>query len=299
MSPSSAVPARVTAVVVEYHSGEALTRCLRSLRESQVDDIIVVDNGARDPAAGPPATACDGVTLIAPAGNLGFGGGVNLGAARAGTELLLVCNPDVELEPGALDALRARLDSSNRAAAVGPALIDEAGRIVQSARSFPSVRSSWQQAFLGLLRPSGRRSREYRTANWSRADDGNVDWVTGACVLVRTDAFRQIGGFDDRYFLYVEEVDFCWRLHAAGWEVLYEPRARVAHSGAVSTSAHPYRAIVTHHRSLWLFIRRTTSGIDRAALPLVAAGLFVRCGLACGVRALRELRGRQAPSGTR
>ncbi|MFZ0171010.1 MAG: hypothetical protein WAL04_04935, partial [Acidimicrobiales bacterium] len=62
MSPSSAVPARVTAVVVEYHSGEALTRCLRSLRESQVDDIIVVDNGARDPAAGPPATACDGVT---------------------------------------------------------------------------------------------------------------------------------------------------------------------------------------------------------------------------------------------
>jgi N-acetylglucosaminyl-diphospho-decaprenol L-rhamnosyltransferase len=116
-----------------------------------------------------------------------------------------------------------------------------------------------------------------------------VDWVTGACLLVRSDAFRQIGGFDDRYFLYVEEVDFCWRLHDAGWQVLYEPRARVTHTGGVSTSAHPYRAIAIHHRSLWLFIRRTTSGADRAALPVIGMGLVVRCGFACVLQTRRTL----------
>jgi N-acetylglucosaminyl-diphospho-decaprenol L-rhamnosyltransferase len=232
--------------------------------------------------------------LIASTSNLGFGGGVNLGAAKANTELLLVCNPDVVLEVGALDALRARLRASDRAGAVGPALLDETGRIVQSARSFPAVRSSWRQAFLGLIRPFGRRSREYRARNWSRAEGGVVDWVTGACVLVRTDAFRQIGGFDDRYFLYVEEVDLCWRLRAAGWEVLYEPRARVTHTGAASTSAHPYRAIANHHRSLWLFIRRTTPGVDRAALPVIAVGLVARCGLACVIQAVREFCHHQA-----
>jgi N-acetylglucosaminyl-diphospho-decaprenol L-rhamnosyltransferase len=296
MSPSSASAGRVAALVVEYHSGDALERCLRSLRDDQIDEIVVVDNGARDGVLALLVAPSPGVTLLAPSKNLGFGGGVNLAAANTDAELLLICNPDVRLQPGAIETLRACLNSSERVGAVGPALIDESGRVVQSARSFPAVRTSWQQAFFGLLRPSGRRSREYRTRNWSRAHGGNVDWVTGACLLVRTDAFREIGGFDDRYFLYVEEVDFCWRLRTAGWEVLYEPGARVTHTGAVSTSAHPYRAIATHHRSLWLFVRRTTSGVDRAALPLTAAGLLVRCGLACAMQAARRRRGRPMQS---
>lgn len=291
MSPSSLSSARVAALIVEYHSGDALARCLRSLLESLVDEIIVVDNGACQPGAMPPETSAPGVTVIASVDNLGFGRGVNLGAANTTAELLLICNPDIVLQPGALDRLRASLDSRERVGAVGPALIDDVGRVAQSARSFPAIRLSWQQAFLGLLRPSGRRSREYRARNWSLAGGGIVDWVTGACVLVRANAFHEIGGFDDRYFLYVEEVDFCWRLGAAGWLVLYEPGAHVSHTGAVSTSAHPFRAIVSHHRSLWLFVRRTTSGTDRLALPLVAAALWVRCGLACVLRAARDLRG--------
>ena len=173
-------------------------------------------------------------------------------------------------------------------------MLDDAGHVVQSARAFPSLRSSSVQAFLGLLRPSGRRSSEYRARNWSLAELGTVDWVTGACFLVRADAFRAIGGFDDEYFLYVEEVDFCWRLRAAGWEVLYQPEARVIHTGGVSTSAHPYRAIVTHHRSLWTFVRRTTSGTDRLALPFMAVALVARCVIACSLHAARQRRHRRA-----
>ncbi len=291
MSDSQAARARVAAVVIEYHSGDALERCLESLRRSHVDEIVVVDNGARDTQGDSSLEVPAGVTLVRADENAGFGAGVNLGAAHTEADLLLICNPDVALQPGALDDLRETLKAHPRAGVVGPALVNEAGQVVQSARAFPSLRSSWQQAFLGLLRPSGRRSREYRTRNWSRADAGSVDWVTGACMLVRTEAFREIAGFDDRYFLYVEEVDFCWRLRAAGWAVLYQPLARVTHTGAISTSAHPYRAIATHHRSLWLFVRRTTSGTDRLALPLVGIGLVIRFLVACALQAARRLRG--------
>ncbi|MHB1510642.1 MAG: glycosyltransferase family 2 protein [Acidimicrobiales bacterium] len=293
MTASPTPPERVAAIVVEYRSGDALLRCVQSLRANQVEDIVVVDNGGgnRSPTE---SLAEPDIWWITATGNAGFGGGMNLGAAATDAELLLICNPDIELQPGALDVLRTRLLSNERAGVVGPALIDETGQVRQSARSFPSVRSSWQQAFLGVVRPSGGRSSEYRARNWKRAEAGVVDWVTGACMLVRAGAFRQIAGFDDRYFLYVEEVDFCWRIRRAGWEVLYEPRARVTHTGAVSTSAHPYRAIVTHHRSLWLFISSTTSGADRVALPIVALGLLVRCSLACAKRATARRQSTQA-----
>jgi N-acetylglucosaminyl-diphospho-decaprenol L-rhamnosyltransferase len=290
---SRGVDARVAAVIVEYHSGEALSRCLASLRHSRVDEIIVVDNGAPDGAPSewdPPAD----VTLISAQHNAGFGAGVNLGATRTDADFLLICNPDVALQEGALEILRETLRSHPRAGIVGPALLDEAGQVVQSARAFPSLRASWGQAFLGLVRPSGRRSSEYRARNWTLANLGVVDWVTGACFVVRAEAFRAVGGFDDQYFLYVEEVDFCWRLRAAGWDVLYQPEARVTHTGGVSTSAHPYRAIVTHHWSLWTFVRRTTSGVERLALPLMAVGLAVRCLIACSLHAARQLRSRHA-----
>jgi N-acetylglucosaminyl-diphospho-decaprenol L-rhamnosyltransferase len=108
-----------------------------------------------------------------------------------------------------------------------------------------------------------------------------VDWVTGACFLVRREAFDAVGGFDDRYFMYVEEVDLCWRLARAGWRTGYESSARVRHLGGVSTAAVPYRMIVAHHSSLWRFARRTTCGYDRLLLPVVAVGIAGRCAAVC------------------
>lgn len=269
------------AVVVEYHSGDSLARCLRSLEENGVDEIVVVDNGDDPSSRDRVRSGSPRAVIRQPGSNLGFGGGVNLGAAGNECELLLVCNPDVELHFGALDTLRARLASLPTAGVVGPALLDRAGRVTQSARAFPTFKGSWQQAFLGLLRPAGRRSRRYRARNWELAEQGSVGWVTGACFLVRSRAFDELGGFDEGYFLYVEEVDFCWRAHRAGWDVVYEPSAKVSHVGGVSTSPHPYRAIVTHHRSLGRFVWRTSSGRQRLAFPLVVLALAVRCVTAC------------------
>jgi N-acetylglucosaminyl-diphospho-decaprenol L-rhamnosyltransferase len=114
-----------------------------------------------------------------------------------------------------------------------------------------------------------------------------VDWVSGACFLVRREAFEAVGGFDESYFMYAEDVDLCWRLGRAGWTVGYVPDAEVTHHQGVSTDRHPYRMIVEHHRSLVRFWLRTTPGWRRLALPLVLAGASTRAVLAAVARLRR------------
>ena len=112
-----------------------------------------------------------------------------------------------------------------------------------------------------------------------------MDWVSGACFVARREALDRLGGFDESYFMYSEDVDLCWRAWRAGWRVAYEPAAAVVHAQGASADQHPYRMIVAHHRSLLRFARRTTTGGRRALLPVVAAGLALRAALACAQRA--------------
>ncbi|HEV2361965.1 MAG TPA: glycosyltransferase family 2 protein [Acidimicrobiales bacterium] len=279
----SGIGGRVAAVVVEYHSGVALERCIESLLAAGVASVVVVDNGDALVARVEERRGTT-IRFVTPGRNLGFGGGVNEGARHVESDLLLVCNPDIVLESGSLSLMGAALDSDSEGGLVGPALLDESGNVRQSARAFPSISRSWRQAITGLVHPGGRHSTAYRAGNWIASASGVVDWVTGACMLVRRDAFDAVGGFDDTYFLYVEEVDLCWRLQRAGWRVLYEPAARVTHIGGVSTAPRPYRAIYAHHRSLWRFARLSASGRERLALPLVALALAARFAVACLVR---------------
>ena len=113
--------------------------------------------------------------------------------------------------------------------------------------------------------------------SWTgRSGTRAVDWVSGACFLVRRSAFEQVGGFDEAYFMYAEDVDLCWRLGRAGWTVAYLPTAEVTHLQGVSTDRHPYRMILEHHRSLLRFAGRSSRGWRRALLPLVALGIGAR-----------------------
>ena len=112
--------------------------------------------------------------------------------------------------------------------------------------------------------------------------------MSGACFLVRRSAFEQVGGFDEAYFMYLEDVDLCWRLGRAGWRVVYVPAAEVTHLQGVSTDRHPYRMIFEHHRSLLRFAARSSEGWRRALLPLVAVGIGARACLACLARVIRR-----------
>ncbi len=122
-------------------------------------------------------------------------------------------------------------------------------------------------AFLYLVWPGNPFSRRYRMVDWDHASAREVDWVATTHVVVRRRAWDEVGGFDDGYFMYMEDVDLCWRLRRAGWRIGYEPAAGVVHEIGGSTDQTPYRMIVAHHRSVWRYAVRTSTGWRRPCCP--------------------------------
>ena len=279
--------ARVAAVVVNYESDGALARCVTDLAAVGPAELVVVDNGSTDGSVATASAEVPGLQVLTPGRNLGYGAGVNRGVAATTAPLVLVCNPDLEVPPDAVGALVAVLDADPRWALVGPLVRTPEGGRYPSARRFPSLVDAAGHALLGLFAPDNRFTRAYQR---SELDDATVeareaDWVSGACFLVRRAAFEAVGGFDEAYFMYAEDVDLCWRIGRAGWRVAYAPAAEVIHLQGRSTDRHPYRMIFEHHRSLLRFASRSSDGWRSALLPLVAVGIAVRAGLACIARA--------------
>lgn len=292
MQPDAGV---VAAVVVSYKSRGYLERCLHSLRHAGVAAVVVVENGS-DSGTEAEARAAH-ADWIETGDNLGYGRAANLGARQkpvADSEYLLVCNADIEVEPGSVGLLSAALDADPSVGAVGPRILNTDGTLYPSARTFPNLVDAIGHGLMGLVAPRNRFTRRYRMLDWDHAAAAKVDWISGACFLARRTAWESVGGFDPAFFMYLEDVDLCWRMHGAGWLVEYEPKAAVLHVQGVSADLHPYRMLVAHHRSIWLFARRTTVGPRRLALPIVLVGLVARLGVAV---ARRRLAGRVEPNG--
>ncbi|HXZ82431.1 MAG TPA: glycosyltransferase family 2 protein [Acidimicrobiales bacterium] len=287
------------AVVVNYNAGSALAECVASLRSAGVAPVVVVDNGSEDGSLATIDTG-DSVVRIVPAGkNLGYGRAVNRGATHLATPFVLVVNPDVVVEPDAVDALARRLEAEPDVAVVGPLIRNPGGSTYPSARSFPSFTVGAGHALVGMFWPDNRWTRRYRDGPspdaGGRRGTREVDWVSGSCALVRREAFVAVGGFDEGYFMYVEDLDLCWRLRRAGWRVLYEPAAAVTHRRGLSTAAHPYRMLVAHHRSTLRFARKSLVGARTVLLILVVPGLGARLAVACCLQMISELGGRRPP----
>ena len=286
----------VGAVVVDHDAGPLLTECVRSILGDGATTVVVVENGTRGSAgaaleellARRPAPP---VRIVRPGRNLGFGAGVNRGLAVLAGEAtppqwVLVSNPDLLVHAGALAALRDVLESRPSWALVGPRIYTEAGAVYPSVRSFPSFTDAAGHALLALFNPENPFTRRYNPG----APEGDVvteaGWVSGSCFLARRGALEELGGFDEAYFMYAEDMDLCWRAHDAGWGVGFAGAAAVTHVQGVSTARHPYRMMAAHHRSALRFSYRTTKGWRRAALPVAVLVLGVRMALAAGRLAL-------------
>jgi N-acetylglucosaminyl-diphospho-decaprenol L-rhamnosyltransferase len=283
------VPRTVGAIVVDHDAGPLLTECVRSLLADGVTRVVVVENGAVGSVDGALADASDdvreGIHVVRPGCNLGFGAGVNRGLAFLAAEApapdaVLVSNPDVIVHPGAVAALGRALEQHPSWAVVGPRIFTDAGEVYPSVRSFPSFVDAAGHALLAQFKPDNPYTRRYNPGT----PDGEVvvpaDWVSGSCFLARRDAFEELGGFDEAYFMYAEDMDLCWRAHHAGWGVGFAGTAGVTHVQGVSTARHPYRMLAAHHRSALRFTVRTTSGWRRVALPFAAMVLGVRMAMA-------------------
>jgi N-acetylglucosaminyl-diphospho-decaprenol L-rhamnosyltransferase len=281
-------PAAGTAVViVNYESGPSLLSCVVGWQDEGPGELVVVDNGSRDGSVDQLSLRHPDVEVLATGRNLGYGAAANRGVAATAAASVLVCNPDLQVRPGALADLSRALADDPECALVGPLIRTPTGQRYPSARQFPSMTDAAGHALLGIFAPDNRFTRSYQQTDLGDAGHRpqTVDWVSGACFLVRRSAFEQVGGFDESYFMYAEDVDLCWRLGRSGWRVSYATGAEVTHLQGVSTDRHPYRMIAEHHRSLMRFAVRSTRGWRRVLLPLVALGISVRAALACLARA--------------
>ena len=287
----------VSAVVVSYNSAADLPDCLRSLRSEGVTEVVVVDNASADSSVEVVQRADPDARIVQTGANLGFGSAANRGVAVTTGDHVLILNPDTVVEPGTLKALSEALDRDPALALVGPRLENVDGSLYPSVRRFPDLTVAFGHAFLGLVWARNPATRRYRMLDWDHdRPAAGVDWVSGACVLVRRSAFDMVGGFDEAYFMYVEDVDLCWRLGQAGWRIGYEPAGRVVHALGGSSRVVPYRMIAEHHRSLLRFVSKSSAGARRAIIPVVAASLAVRTVAAWAHHAIEGARPEQSGS---
>jgi N-acetylglucosaminyl-diphospho-decaprenol L-rhamnosyltransferase len=198
-----------------------------------------------------------------------------------------VCNCDLKIEPGTAAAMLSRFDAEPKIAAAGPSVRDPDGTRYPSARSIPSLRDAVGHGLFGLFWARNPFTRRYRELDADPTRPRDVGFVSGAAIWLRRTALDEVGGWDEGYFMYVEDVDLCWRLRAAGWRVVYEPGGEVAHVQGASTDRHPYRMILEHHRSLLRFAAKRWRGWRRALLLPAACYLALRAALAASIRAVR------------
>lgn len=266
----------VGAVVVNYNAARHLVACIESLVAEGVSPILVVDNGSWDDSAAVLAGSGLPARFQSAGGNLGYGGGANVGLGQLDTPWVLVMNPDTVVHPGLVKALVAALEQDDRRGIAGPRIENTDGTLYPSARTFPTLGDAIGHAFLGMIAPGNRWSRRYKMLGWDHADQAEVDWISGACFLARREAIQELGGFDDSYFMYSEDVDLCWRAWRRGWKVVYEPAAAISHVQGASTNLHPYKMIAEHHKALLRFAWRSNPGGKRLLMPVVALGLGLR-----------------------
>jgi N-acetylglucosaminyl-diphospho-decaprenol L-rhamnosyltransferase len=268
-------------VTVSFNSAEVLGPFLDSIRAASTGSprVVVVDNASSEIEAVRAAVAgCDAQLLELPQ-NLGYGTAMNRGVSSLPTtvEWVLLSNPDVILQPRALDELVSGAQLRDDAGALGPRVLQPDGSVYPSARRLPSLRNGIGHALFGRAIPRNPWTRRYRADELPTGEPRVAGWLSGSCLLVRRSAFAAVGGFDEGYFMYFEDVDLGARLARAGYTSVYWPAAVVTHTGAHSTASRAAAMEKAHHVSAYRYVARKYSAWYLWPVRVVLrVGIFAR-----------------------
>ena len=226
-------------VIVNWNVRDLLRRCLHSIDAAtstlQVE-IIVVDSASSDDSAAMVEEEFPQVQLFTNSENVGFTVGNNQGIGVSRGRYVLLLNPDTEIIGEALTTMVEYMDTNPHVGALGPQLLNPDGSIQSSRRRFPTIATAFlESTILQQWFPSNRVTRHYYIANRPDNEVQEVDWVTGAGLLARRETIEEVGLLDEGFFMYSEELDWCRRIKAQGWKVVYLPTARVIHHGGQSS----------------------------------------------------------------
>jgi N-acetylglucosaminyl-diphospho-decaprenol L-rhamnosyltransferase len=288
-------------VTVTYSPGPHLNRFLASLSHAtdRPVTVIMADNGSTDGAPEEAVERYPNVRLMRTGGNLGYGTAVNRAVDEYlkdadNSEYFVVANPDVQWGPRSIDMLLEAAARWPRAGSLGPLIRDPDGSVYPSARHQPSLIRGGMHAVVGPLWRSNPWTAAYRQARLTPSERA-VGWLSGSCLLLRRDAFDEVGGFDERYFMYMEDVDLGDRLAHAGWQNVYVPAAEILHDKGHATGRDPARNLAAHHTSTYTFLADRYPHWWQAPLRgTIKAALAARAGLVVRNSRRKQAKGRRS-----
>jgi len=275
--------AELAVIIVNYNTGDYLERCLASLDTHRGDvgiDVVVIDNASVDGSHTRAIAAHPWARLIENHENIYLSPAWNQGIRATDAPYVLLLNPDTEWWVGTLADYVAVARAHPRAGIVGPMIRNLDGTVYPSGRPLPSVVDAVGHGFVGPIMPDNRFTRRYHMEGWDRTTEREVDWVSGACMLLPRKVFEDVGMLDEAFPLFAEELDMATRLRDAGWSVLYTPDVEVLHALGISRG-RSRRMSVMHSTSVYRYYRKhRAAGWRKLTLPFAWTALRARAEIA-------------------
>lgn len=248
-------------VIVNYNSGVLLRDCLSSIYQNTKHvgfEVNIIDNNSSDMSIKLAQEEFKDINLIENKCNIGFAKANNQGIKEARGRYVLLLNPDTIISSEVLASMVNFMDSHKDIGILGPKILNSDGTLQLSCRSFLNLKTVFftRDSLLNKVFPNNRYSRKYLLSVWHHNDRREVDWVSGACMMIRKEVFDNIGLMDDNFYMYCEDVDFCYRAKKAGWKVFYLPEVEIIHHAGSCSKGSRYTSIINHHKSMVVFYKK-------------------------------------------
>ena len=274
----------IAVIVVNWNACVDLKECLQSLYTDPPGDISyevwVVDNASEDGSVDMVRTEYPQVNLMENTTNVGFSKANNQAIQASNTKYVFLLNSDAAVHPGTLETLGKYANENPTSAIIGPKVLNRDGSLQFSCRRFPVIWAGFfRNTLLGRLAPNNRFARAYLMEDFDHSKTGNVDWLSGCAMFIRRDLIDAIGALDERFYMYCEDVDICWRAWNNGKKVVYMPDAVVTHAIGRSSDKNAEKMIVEFHRSWFEYDKKRHPNDNPLRRAVVFSGLWLRAAI--------------------